>query len=37
MKGIKYSEIHSDLVPAFIIDNLFKITMMKVDDIIQNN
>ena len=33
MKGIK----GEDIVPTFIIDNLFKIIMIKVDEIIQNN
>ncbi|CDW79204.1 UNKNOWN [Stylonychia lemnae] len=37
MKGLKYQEEKPDVMPAFILDYLFKIIMMKVDDIIQNN
>lgn len=34
MLGIKNHEESKDLIQAFAIDNLFKIIMMKVDDII---
>jgi len=34
MKGVKNSEEKPDVMPAFIMDYIFKIIMMKVDDII---
>eukprot|EP00347_Sterkiella_histriomuscorum_P013017 403366332 len=37
MVSVKHKDDIQDSIPAFALDNLFKIVMMKIDDIIQNN